>query len=142
MSIFVEGSQVLSVSFRPSNRSVLSMRFLDLLPETSRSKPLLVTTVAGQHHPISFPLSLEVSDLESTDLVLGLDWAAFLRDSLLGLGYRIDSSFDAWRFVSDPTHPILNGARTQCSIFCLVFTSIELAVQWAAPRLPPVMSMT
>ncbi|KAJ7934430.1 hypothetical protein B0H13DRAFT_2305858 [Mycena leptocephala] len=108
MSIFVEGSQVLSVSFRPSNRSVLSMRFLDSLPATSRIKPLLVTTV-GQHHPISFPLSFEVSGLSSTDLVLGLDWAAFLRDSLLGLGYCVDSSFDAWRFVSDPTHPILNG---------------------------------
>jgi hypothetical protein len=60
------------------------MRFLDSLLETPQTKPLLVTTVAEQRHPISFPLLFEVSDLDSTDLVLGLDWAAFLRDSLLG----------------------------------------------------------
>ncbi|KAJ7893974.1 hypothetical protein B0H13DRAFT_2339464 [Mycena leptocephala] len=87
LSIPIEGSQVLSVSFQPSNRSVLSTRFLDSLPVNSRTNPLLVTTVVGQHHPISFPLSYETSNLNPTDLVLGLDWAAFfLRDSLLGLG--------------------------------------------------------
>jgi hypothetical protein len=59
----------------------------------SRTNPLLVTTVAGQHHSISLPLSFEASNLNPTDLVLGLDWAAYLRDSLLGLGYRVDASF-------------------------------------------------
>ncbi|KAJ7915028.1 hypothetical protein B0H13DRAFT_1872394 [Mycena leptocephala] len=68
-------------------------------------------------HPI-------VSGINQTDIVLGCDWAAFLRDSLLSLGNRVDSSFDAWRFVSYTTHPILNGAHTPYSIF----TSIELAV--------------
>ncbi|KAJ7920882.1 hypothetical protein B0H13DRAFT_2318938 [Mycena leptocephala] len=93
MSIFVERSQVLSVSFQPSNRSALSMRFLDSLPDTSRTNPLLVTTVAGQHHPIYHFLCRSKSILNSMDL-------------------RIDSSFDAWRFVSDPTHTILNGSTS------------------------------
>ncbi|KAJ7880825.1 hypothetical protein B0H13DRAFT_1891635 [Mycena leptocephala] len=46
-----------------------------------------------------------------TDIVLGHDWAAFLRDSLLSLGYCVDSSFNAWQFVSYTTHPILNAPR-------------------------------
>jgi hypothetical protein len=102
---------VLSVSFQPANQSILFVRFLDLLPLNSRTRPLLVTTVADQHL-ISFPLSFAVSDLNQTDLILGHDWAAFLHNSLLGLGYRVDSSFDAWRFASDPTHHIINGAHT------------------------------
>jgi hypothetical protein len=92
------------------------VRFLDSLPVNSRTRPLLFTTVAGQHHPISFYLSFAVSDINQTDIVLGHDWAAFLRDSLLSLGNRIDSSFDAWRFVSYTTHPILNCAHTPHSI--------------------------
>ncbi|KAJ7870714.1 hypothetical protein B0H13DRAFT_2280577 [Mycena leptocephala] len=107
MPIFIEGSQ--AVSFQPANQSILFVRFLDSLPLNSRTRPLLVTTVAGQYHPISFPLSFAVSDLNQTDLVLGHDWAAFLHNSLLGLGYRVDSSFDAWQFASDPTHPIINA---------------------------------
>ncbi|KAJ7927205.1 hypothetical protein B0H13DRAFT_2312808 [Mycena leptocephala] len=111
MPIFVEGSQVLPVSFQPSNWSLLSVRLLDSLPVNSRTRPLLFTTVAGQHHPISFYLSFALSDINQTDIVLGHDWAAFLRDSLLSLGNRVDSSFDAWRFVSYTTHPILNAPR-------------------------------
>jgi hypothetical protein len=116
MSIFVEGSQVLSVSFQLFKWSVLSVRF-DSLALNSWTNPLLIiTAAAGQHHSISFPPLVEVSNLSLTDLILGLDWAAFLRNSLLGLGYCIDSSFNAWRFVSDPTHPILNGVHALHSI--------------------------
>jgi hypothetical protein len=40
-----------------------------------------------------------------TDVVLGLDWATHVRESLIGSGYHLDSTFDAWHFSSYPTHP-------------------------------------
>lgn len=84
---------------------------LELTASPSRTNPLLVITVAGHNHPISFPLVFEVSEHNLTDLVLGTDWAAFFRDSLLGLGYQIESSFNPWQFVLDPTFPVVNGAH-------------------------------
>ncbi|KAJ7933320.1 hypothetical protein B0H13DRAFT_2306998 [Mycena leptocephala] len=34
----------------------------------------------------------------------GPDWVALLRDSLIGLGHRVDSSFDAGQFLTDPIY--------------------------------------
>ncbi|KAJ7858293.1 hypothetical protein B0H13DRAFT_2672537 [Mycena leptocephala] len=88
MPILLDSLQVLSVSFSLVPHSSLSSRFRTLLHSNARILSLLVTTLA--------------------DVILGLDWAAFLCDSLLGLEYRVNSTFSAWRFVSDPDHPMSN----------------------------------
>lgn len=109
MPVLLDGLQVPSVSFSLVPLSVLSSQFRNLLPSNSRAPSLLVTTLAGHHNAISFPIAFQTVENASTDVVLGLDWAALLRDSLLGLGYCLDSTFDAWRFASDPSHPIMSS---------------------------------
>ncbi|KAJ7873731.1 hypothetical protein B0H13DRAFT_2348888 [Mycena leptocephala] len=98
MPILLDGLQVPSVSFSSVPCSSLSSRFRTLLPSNAHISSLLVTTLAGHHNAISFPIAFQTADNASTDVILGPDWAAFLRDSLLGLGYRVDSTFSAWRF--------------------------------------------
>jgi hypothetical protein len=106
MSILVEGLTARSVSHSSTPRSILSAGFRARLPVQLGTPQLLITTATGAHHPISFPLAFTVSAHASSDVELGLDWTAFLRDSLIGLGYRVDSTFDAWRFLTAPTHPV------------------------------------
>ncbi|KAJ6565549.1 hypothetical protein DFH09DRAFT_1363757, partial [Mycena vulgaris] len=36
----------------------------------------------------------------------GRDWASLLRDSHLSSGIRVGDTFDAWRFLVDPAHPL------------------------------------
>ncbi|KAJ7912825.1 hypothetical protein B0H13DRAFT_2659870 [Mycena leptocephala] len=107
MSILVEGLAAHSVSHSSIPCSVLSAGFHARLPTRPGTLQLLITTSTGAHHPISFPLAFTVSAHASSDVELGLDWTVFLRDSLIGLGYRVDSTFNAWRFLTAPTHPPL-----------------------------------
>ncbi|KAJ7863863.1 hypothetical protein B0H13DRAFT_2671334 [Mycena leptocephala] len=105
MSILVEGLAAHSVSHSSIPRSVLSAGFHARLPTRPGTLQLLITISTGAHHPISFPLAFTVSAHASSDVELGLDWTVFLRDSLIGLGYRVDSTFNAWQFLTAPTHP-------------------------------------
>jgi hypothetical protein len=50
------------------------------------------TTISG-HHSISFPITFAISVSSLSHIELGLDWAALLPHSLIGLGHRVDSSF-------------------------------------------------
>jgi hypothetical protein len=106
MFIFVEGPAATSVTYSSTPHSVLSASFHARLPIHRRTPHLLITTATGTYHAISFPLAFTVSPYASSDVELGLDWVAFLRDSLIGLGYRVDSTFDAWRFLTMSTHPL------------------------------------
>jgi hypothetical protein len=106
MSILIEGLAATSVSYSPTPRSVLSARFHARLPPHRGTPQLLITTATGVHHAISFPLTFTVSPHAASDVELGLDWTAFLRDSLIGIGYHVDSTFDAWRFLTMSTHPL------------------------------------
>ncbi|KAJ7914549.1 hypothetical protein B0H13DRAFT_2325133 [Mycena leptocephala] len=112
MPVLLDGLQVLIASFSPSPRSVLSACFRNLWPSNARTTSLLVTTLVGGHHAKSFPLAFQMAEHATFDVILVLDWAAFLRDSLLSLGYRLDSTFDAWRFVLDPTHPLSSNGSS------------------------------
>ncbi|KAJ7828400.1 hypothetical protein B0H13DRAFT_2289997 [Mycena leptocephala] len=101
MPVLVEGLPVTAVTLTSSRHSVLPSLFRTQL--RPGSSDFLVTTVSG-HHRISFPIAFTISTSSSSHVELGLDWAALLRDSLIGLGHRVDSSFDAARFLSDPIY--------------------------------------
>ncbi|KAJ7852276.1 hypothetical protein B0H13DRAFT_2359597 [Mycena leptocephala] len=117
MPVLLDGLQAPTASFSPSPRSVLSACFRNLWPSNARTTSLLVTTLVGGHHAISFPLAFQTAEHATFDVILGLDWAAFLRDSLFSLGYRLDSTFDAWRSVLDPAHPLSsNRCRPHSSV--------------------------
>ncbi|KAJ7852590.1 hypothetical protein B0H13DRAFT_1904492 [Mycena leptocephala] len=111
------------------------LRITSQMPGSSN---FLVTTVSG-HHSISFPIVFGISASSSSHIELGLNWAALLRDSLIGLGHWVDSSFDAGRFLTDPTYsnshfPVtprsIDAPRNICVIplqYCLTFLETGVA---------------
>jgi hypothetical protein len=82
MSVLLDGLQVPNVSFSPYSRSVLFAQFRNLLPSNASTSSLLVTTLASGHNTISFPLAFQTVEHSPFDVVFGLDWASYLRDSL------------------------------------------------------------
>ncbi|KAJ7934321.1 hypothetical protein B0H13DRAFT_2305742 [Mycena leptocephala] len=97
MPIFINGISAPTVTFSSPARSVLSTQFRRQLPPGSDNLP--VTTAAAHHGPLSFPLSFELSSTAPSDVVLG----CLPPRSLLAMGHRPDSSFNARRFISGPS---------------------------------------
>ncbi|KAJ6549449.1 hypothetical protein DFH09DRAFT_1320194 [Mycena vulgaris] len=108
MSLYAEGLLVPSVAFDARPRTVLSRAFSNGLMGSRNKTKLLFTTVVDPYGPLSFLVNCDISASElCPDFSLGLDWAAYLRDSLIaGLDLRLDSSFDAWTFFSHPSRPL------------------------------------
>ncbi|KAJ6487156.1 hypothetical protein C8R47DRAFT_1127906 [Mycena vitilis] len=108
-SILIDGVSTLAVSFATSAQTVVSSAFLAKLVGAKPHRLLLTTALAG--YPVcSSSVSCQVSSAIHYDVVLGFDWAANLRDSLLALGYRLDSSFDAWRIFSGANNSPVGGS--------------------------------
>ncbi|KAJ6472859.1 hypothetical protein C8R47DRAFT_1321734, partial [Mycena vitilis] len=122
MSLTVEGFRPASLAFSSSPVTQLSATFRATL-RLDRDRFLFTTfpSLASGFSalPLSFTLDCKTSAASSTDVVLGLDWSAHVRDSLLALGHRVESTFDA-RFLlvpaardsvplpgSAPSHPTL-----------------------------------
>ncbi|KAJ7153083.1 hypothetical protein C8R43DRAFT_950487 [Mycena crocata] len=105
MSLFVEGIHVPSVSFSRNPVTLLSSRLFGSLQQPSGS-PVLITTAVPGYPSSSVPLVIAVSNSASHDVVLGLDWASSLRESLLFLDIRVGHTFDAWDFFSLDDHPL------------------------------------
>jgi hypothetical protein len=105
MSLLVDGVSAPSVTFRPSTRTVLSAAFSRLAPGVRGHGFLLTTSVYG-YSAVATVIKCDIVASPDYDVVLGLDWAALLRDYLISLGHRLDSSFNAWLFFSAPSHPI------------------------------------
>ncbi|KAJ7879708.1 hypothetical protein B0H13DRAFT_2051057 [Mycena leptocephala] len=79
MAIFVEGIPVMSVSFAPTPRTVVSASFFRTLARDSSH--LLLTT------PIHV-ISCTVSATSGFEVVLGTDWSGLLREYLVSVGHR------------------------------------------------------
>ncbi|KAJ7162713.1 hypothetical protein C8R43DRAFT_305953 [Mycena crocata] len=105
MSIHVDGVQALNVQYSGLPHTVLSGAFLLRLYSPDPSTVLLTTHVAP-YGSFSVPVPYEVEYTDAFDVVLGLDWAAYLRESLLGIDLRLDHSFSAWDFLCDPARPL------------------------------------
>ncbi|KAJ6551009.1 hypothetical protein DFH09DRAFT_1086317 [Mycena vulgaris] len=104
MSLSVAGVPVLSLMYADAPRTVLSSSFASQLPSL-HSGTHLFTSTAGVHGPVSFLLTPAVSISSVHDVVLGLDWAGYLRDSLLHSGMRLGYGFGSWYcFSSYPLH--------------------------------------
>ncbi|KAJ7482724.1 hypothetical protein FB451DRAFT_1442359 [Mycena latifolia] len=112
MSLFVEGVHAPSVTFSGAPHSVLSSAFVHGLQGSRTSNWFLVTTVVPPHGPLSFLVDCSVDSFASHDVVLGLDWVGYLRESLQdGLGLRLYRTFNAWLYFHDPLHPLSSSFR-------------------------------
>ncbi|KAJ6570556.1 hypothetical protein DFH09DRAFT_1080113 [Mycena vulgaris] len=104
MSLSIEGISVPSVSFASISRTLLSAGLVSRLPPP-RSNGYLITVFTGPYGAYSFPLHCSVVSSSSHDIVLGYDWAANLRDSMLYAGFRLDSQFNPWAFFFSHVRP-------------------------------------
>jgi hypothetical protein len=110
MSVLVEGVRVSTASFSSIERTHLSLPFFRTLVNPRNHRLLFTTDVPG-YGPISAVLEAQVDSTVSDDIVLGRDWATYLRESLIVLGFRLDDSFNGWEFLVRPK------ARTEISCF-------------------------
>ncbi|KAJ6473354.1 hypothetical protein C8R47DRAFT_1294963 [Mycena vitilis] len=99
MFLLVDGTSARTVTFQHIPQTTLSAAFHASLRGLPGTALLVTTTITGFLPSSSLIRCNVVLDL-GFDVVLGLDWAAYLRDSLINLGYRLESSFDAWNFYS------------------------------------------
>ena len=91
MPLHIEGRQPRSVSHSAAARTVISLAFAGTL-WLSRPPPgpFLVTVSAEISGPLSFVLECSVvTQGLAYDIVLGLDWSALFRDSLISSGVRV-----------------------------------------------------
>ncbi|KAJ7037205.1 hypothetical protein C8F04DRAFT_1257131 [Mycena alexandri] len=106
MSLTVEGVPVSSVAFCRQLRTLISPGlYFHLNRPNGRSSVLVTTNVPGFLIASTF-IECQVDPNLSHNIVLGLDWAAYVRESLLNTGYHLGDTFDAWSFFSRPDHPI------------------------------------
>ncbi|KAJ7472551.1 hypothetical protein FB451DRAFT_1398762 [Mycena latifolia] len=100
MSLLVQDVPVSSLTFANSPRTSISSGLVSRLPP-ARNSVFLFTVSAGGHGLFSFTLLCVVVPPSATpEIVLGLDWAACVRDSMLYSGLRLPSSFNAFSFFS------------------------------------------
>jgi hypothetical protein len=99
MSLLIEGRQPRSVSYSGAARTVISPAFAGTLSRPPPG-PFLVTVSAGISGPLSFVLECSVAQGLAYDIVLGVDWSALFRDSLISSGARVPDTFDGWAFYS------------------------------------------
>jgi hypothetical protein len=105
MSLYAEGIPAAKVVFNGSPRTHMSLAFFSKLGRSDLGK-ILITTAVSPRAPFSFTLSCLLSPSTEYDVSLGSDWASLSREALLASGLRLDSTFDAWDFFSNPLHPI------------------------------------
>ncbi|KAJ7083914.1 hypothetical protein C8R43DRAFT_965325 [Mycena crocata] len=96
MSPYLEGVPVPSAAFSGD----LERLFLTFFATLPRARPdadnLLLTTVVPPYGSFSVALPCVVEPLLSHDIVLGIDWAVYLRETFLGLDIHLDNMFDRW----------------------------------------------
>ncbi|KAJ7479674.1 hypothetical protein FB451DRAFT_1556543 [Mycena latifolia] len=100
MSILINGASVESVSYSPLiARTTLSTALAGCFPPV-RNSAYLITVVTGVFGNHSLSILCDISPHAATHIVLGREWGALLRDSLLANGVRVGDTFDAWTFLT------------------------------------------
>ncbi|KAJ7619029.1 hypothetical protein B0H17DRAFT_1340842 [Mycena rosella] len=105
MALLISDVNVYSLAFASIPRALISPAFASRLGPAPHHSAYLFTTSVGNFGPISFSVQCSVSSFDPYDIVLGLDWAAYFRDSLLHSGLRLGASFDSWAFFSSYIPP-------------------------------------
>ncbi|KAJ6481178.1 hypothetical protein DFH09DRAFT_1214141 [Mycena vulgaris] len=104
MSLSIDGTPVLSFAFARIPHTLVSPALSSRVPPR-RDSVYLFTVSASGYEPFSFSVKCSSSSFYPYDVVLGLDWAAYFRDSLLYTGMCLPASFDPW-----PSLPYSTGS--------------------------------
>ncbi|KAJ7472992.1 hypothetical protein B0H11DRAFT_1345733 [Mycena galericulata] len=112
MSVYVNGSLAPSSSYSGSPRTSISAGFAAALARAPVGDSVFIISVDTGHHGLrSMSLSCAILTDAPTSVVLGQDWAAYLRYGLSCGGVRLDETFDPWAFICDPNHPLTSPQR-------------------------------
>jgi hypothetical protein len=119
MSIYIEGTLVLtlvsSVSFAGTAVTVVSGAFARSI-RLPRGNRVLLSTVIPSYGTFSTSIQVILDESAYLDVSLGLDWASHLRETLLFSGHRPGTSFNAWRSLTDPEHPLSGESLSEFTI--------------------------
>jgi hypothetical protein len=96
-TITINGIPATTLGYQAAARTQISSRFFSTLNNPNPSCLLLTSFVPG-FPSCSTVLGCDVSSAAQHDVILGLDWAAHLRESFIALGYRLGDTFNSWSF--------------------------------------------
>ncbi|KAJ7659710.1 hypothetical protein DFH06DRAFT_1130468 [Mycena polygramma] len=127
MSVFVEGCLPPTFSYLPNASTTISSAFRSTLPPGPNT--FLLTPLPLHRQALSFALPCQVSPSETSYVVLGSDWAAYVRESLLNAGHRLPSFFDAWQFLLNPEYLLSGNASLLLNLIPFIHTLPALLSQ-------------
>ncbi|KAJ7085302.1 hypothetical protein C8R44DRAFT_893942 [Mycena epipterygia] len=101
MSVMINGVVPPSFTYsRALSRSSISAAFASRFPPAVNSVYLITVHIA-RLGPHSVTLRCDISLDDQHPLVLGLDWSAYLRDSLIASGFCLPASFDSFDVLNE-----------------------------------------
>ncbi|KAK7002252.1 hypothetical protein R3P38DRAFT_3367505 [Favolaschia claudopus] len=98
MSITVNGRAPLSVTCISAPATTFSSRFLNQIFSGAAPPSWIPVTLYTQEHGFFTVVVRPVVGASSSDICLGLDWSASMRELLVGSGWVLSSGFDPVRF--------------------------------------------
>ncbi|KAK7035026.1 hypothetical protein R3P38DRAFT_3493662 [Favolaschia claudopus] len=124
MSITVNGCPPLSVTCISAPATTFSSRFLNQIFSGAAPPSCIPVTLYTQEHGFFTVVVRPVVGASPSDLCLGLDWSASMRELLVGSGWVLPSGFDPVRFFlptlvgasSVPGDSSGEHSRTLCSV--------------------------
>ncbi|KAJ6524112.1 hypothetical protein DFH09DRAFT_1189849, partial [Mycena vulgaris] len=125
MSLSIDGTPALSFAFARIPHTLVSPALSSWVPPR-RDSVYLLTVSAGGYGPFSFSVKCSSSSFYPYDVVLGLDWAAYFRESLLYTGMCLPASFDPWVFFSSYILPALASPYSTGSLYTSGFYPVTL----------------
>ncbi|KAJ6534369.1 hypothetical protein B0H19DRAFT_1080843 [Mycena capillaripes] len=105
MSLYLDGNLISSFSFSATSQTVVGSSLARDL-HLSRTERLLLTMIVLSYGRFSTLVHVEFSKDISNHLVLGRDWAAHLRESLIFNGHTPGNGFNTWVFLMAVDHPL------------------------------------
>jgi hypothetical protein len=101
MSILIDGILASSVARSRGSTTLISASYVrTAFPRRPAAAPFALTLHTLDRGALSKSLTVvlpcRISSHTDSDIILGLDWKAALRELLLGLGFPVPATFDPW----------------------------------------------
>jgi hypothetical protein len=97
MSILIDGILASSVARSSGSTTLISASYVrTAFPRRPAAAPFALTLHTLDRGALTVVLPCRISSHTDSDIILGLDWKAALRELLLGLGFPVPATFDPW----------------------------------------------
>jgi hypothetical protein len=97
MSILIDGILTSSVARGSGSTTLISASYVrTAFPRRPAAAPFVLTLHTLDRGALTVVLPCRISSQIDSDIILGLDWKAALRELLLGLGFPVPATFNPW----------------------------------------------